>query len=182
MRDGLYEPARGKWIPQKKRIYIVVCETPTTTSFPTCSEEHRYMKAVIVSIIALNNGVSDSRKWKCISALYKSTQQNCLQTITRFAARAAERVSTGADGGIRWPIPRQPFLDVPLRVTYYTRHRSEQHRRYKGEETERKPARCYLSIHKAHCRASFPLQPQGVQRPNAPWLIREVLVPVRAPD
>ena len=62
MRDGLYEPARGKWIPQTKRLNIVVYETPTTTDFPTCSEEHRYLKAVIVSIIVLNNGDSDSRK------------------------------------------------------------------------------------------------------------------------
>ena len=62
MRDGLYKPARGKWIPQKKRIYIVACETPTTTDFPTCSEEHRYLKAVIASIIVLINGDSDSRK------------------------------------------------------------------------------------------------------------------------
>ena len=60
MRDGLCKPGRGKWIPQTKRIYIVVCETPTTTDFPTCSEEHRYMKAVIVSIVALNKGVSES--------------------------------------------------------------------------------------------------------------------------
>jgi hypothetical protein len=64
MRDGLYEPARGKWIPQRKRLNIVVYETPTTTDFPTCSEEHRYMKAALVSIIVLNNGDSDSRKGK----------------------------------------------------------------------------------------------------------------------
>jgi hypothetical protein len=65
MRGGLYKPARWEMDPaNKKRLNIVVYETPTTTDFPTCSEEHRYMKAVIVSIIVLNNGDSDSRKGK----------------------------------------------------------------------------------------------------------------------
>ena len=61
MRDGLNEPARGKWILQKL-FRIVTRETPTTTSFPTCRKRHRYRKAAIASTIVLNNGDSDSRK------------------------------------------------------------------------------------------------------------------------
>ena len=54
-----------------------------------------------------------------------------LQSITRFAARTAERVSTGS------------FLDVPR----YSAH-SEQHRCCEDEETQINPARNYLSARK----------------------------------
>ena len=52
----------GNGSRKQKRLNIAVYETPTTTNFPTCSEEHRYLKAVIASIIVLNKGDSDSRK------------------------------------------------------------------------------------------------------------------------
>ena len=119
---------------------------------------------------------------KVLARYIRARDKRCLQTITRFVTRAAERVSTGAVRRIELRFPLQLFLDVPLRVTYYTRHRSEQHRRYKCEETERKPARCYLALHKPHCRASFPFQTQAIQIPEPPRLIREILISVHALD
>jgi hypothetical protein len=56
-----------------KIFHIVTRETPTTTSFPTCRERHRYMKAVIVSIKAHNN-IDCHRRNENDGALYKSAQ------------------------------------------------------------------------------------------------------------
>ncbi len=106
--------------------HILSCaKTSRTSNFPTCRKRHRYMKAVIVSIIVLNKGDSDSRKRKSYS-----------QIVTRIAARVAERVPTEVFSQNRNPIRPLPSLDVPLCVPDCTRHRSDQRRYCRGEEVE----------------------------------------------